>query len=131
MSDEEEAREQLQDSNRGRQSRDDEWEACEILTDPRDQQGITRRPGTLTRALIDEEEPYLGLFLRFFPLSTFEQRFADVANHYRTNRATRHNVPFNRGVFLRFLGLLLRMVTSPLPNMAWHWDWPSHLPAGM
>lgn len=78
--------------------------------------------------MIDEEKPVLGLFLRFFPLATFEERFADVAAHYQTNRATRHNVPFNRGVFLRFIGLLLRMVICPLPNIAWHWNWPEYLP---
>jgi hypothetical protein len=86
------------------------------------------RYGQLKRALTDEEDPFIGLFTRFFPMRTFVDRFEEVAAHYQANRATRHNVPFNRGMFLRFLGLVIRMVTSPLPNMSWHWEWPAHLP---
>lgn len=37
-------------------------------------------------------------------------------------------MPWDQGVFLRFLGLLIRFAIMPLPNLTWHWRWPSHLP---
>lgn len=73
----------------------------------------------------------LGLFMRFFPVDTFERRFQEVAAHYARTRTTRHNVTFSRGVFLRFLGLIVRMCTHPLPNIEWHWRWPDSLPDTM
>jgi hypothetical protein len=107
---------------------EDAWQEVHITTDARDADGVNMRYGQLKRALTDEEDPFIGLFTRFFPMRTFVDSFEEVAAHYQANRATRHNVPFNRGMFLRFLGLVIRMVTSPLPNMSWHWEWPAHLP---
>ena len=131
-SDTSEAQELFEESAAGREEgEEDGWVQVHITTDTRDADGVNRRYGQLKRALTDEEDVFIGLFLRFFPLQTFVARFQEVASHYRANRTTRHNVPFNRGMFLRFLGLIIRMVTHPLPNMSWHWEWPANLPASM
>jgi hypothetical protein len=63
-----------------------------IITDVQDADELSRRYGQLKRALTD--------------------RFEEVTTHYRADRATRHNVPFNRGTFLRLLGLVIRIVTN-------------------
>ena len=108
----EDAEQLLAESAAGREEgEEDDWEPCHITTDQRDAEGIRRVYGGLTRALNDDEDVHVGLFLRFFPLHVFADRFAQVSAHYRANRTTRHNVPFNRGMFLRFIGLLIRMVT--------------------
>lgn len=38
-------------------------------------------------------------------------------------------IPWNKGTFLAFLGVLIQLALNPLPNIEWHWRWPSHLPA--
>ena len=131
-SDTSEAQELFEESAAGREEgEEDGWVQVHITTDTRDADGVNRRYGQLKRALTDKEDVFIGLFLRFFPLQTFVARFQEVASHYRANRTTRHNVPFNRGMFLRLLGLIIRMATHPLPNMSWHWEWPANLPASM
>lgn len=101
---------------------------CTIDVDERDKQGIARRRCGLTQRLEEGEDPFLGLFLRFFPVDAFTRHFDDVAAHYAAHRRARHAITWSRGVFLRFLGIIIRMAVWPLPNVEWHWRWPSKLP---
>ena len=64
----------------------------------------------------------------FFPLTFFTASFPDVAAHY-TSRGLRQRVVWDKGTFLRYLGMLLSFTSTPLPNIKWHWNWPDHLPA--
>ncbi len=67
----------------------------------------------------------LSLFLRFFPLALYMQHIADVASAPVNNY---QHIPWNKGMFLRWLGTLIRMALQPLPNVEWHWRWPTTYP---
>ena len=41
---------------------------------------------------------------------------------------SRHNVNWDKGTFLKFLGLLIRFTVHPLSNVEWHWRWPHDVP---
>lgn len=37
---------------------------------------------------------------------------------------SRHLIPWNKGMFLRFLGVLIQMCLTPVPNSELHWRRP-------
>ncbi len=57
------------------------------------------------------------------------EHLADVASKWEAGPASRHNIPWNKGVLLRFFGVLVHMACFPLPNMEFHWKFPSRYPA--
>ena len=69
------------------------------------------------------------MFLRFFPLLAYVEHVADLARGKAGPTSSRHVVPWNKGTFLRFLGLVIRLAILPLPNLTWHWRWPSSFPS--
>lgn len=84
---------------------------------------VSRSPG-LKRKLDDGEEPVLGLFLRFFPLQYFMQHMHHVNGQWQNMATSRHLIPWNKGMFLRFLGVLIQMCLTPVPNTEYHWRRP-------
>lgn len=69
------------------------------------------------------------MFRRFFPIDYFMGHLEEVAAAQASGSSTRHVIPWNKGTFLAFLGVLIQLALNPLPNIEWHWRWPSHLPA--
>lgn len=51
-----------------------------------------------------------------------------MAEGTRGQASSRHNVPWDKGTFLRFLGVIIKLALYPLPNIEWHWRWPSEFP---
>jgi hypothetical protein len=96
--------------------------------DAREAEGIRKKAAGLKTELDETADPVLTLFLRFFPLATYMEHLADVAQRWSAGPSSRHTIPWNKGVFLRFLGVLIHMAIFPLPNMEWHWKWPSNFP---
>lgn len=45
-----------------------------------------------------------------------------------TAATSRHSIPYDKGTFLQFLGVLLQLSLNKKPNMEWSWRWPAHLP---
>ena len=70
----------------------------------------------------------LGLFLRFFPLAKYMAWIMELAEKKPGPSTSRHHIPWSKGVFLRFLGLLVQACIFPVPNLDWHWRWPDSLP---
>lgn len=70
----------------------------------------------------------LTLFCWFFPLQLFMEHVMELNGRQPGPPKDRHLIPWNKGVFLRFLGILIRAATHPLPNLTMHWRWPSNLP---
>lgn len=68
------------------------------------------------------------MFFRFFPLQLYLNHLHELKARRPGANTSRHKVPWDQGVFLRFLGLLIRFSIMPLPNLDWHWRWPRHLP---
>ena len=83
---------------------------------------MTNRLAQLISRLEEDEGPFIGLFLRFFPLTVYEAHLAELATR---PLASRHVIRWTKGVFLLWIGLLMRMTTQPLPNYEWHWRWPT------
>ena len=104
------------------------WEDCTILVDSRERDGISVRYGRLREALDSSADPVLTLFMRFFPLATYMSHLGDVAQHWGEAGSSRHFIPWNKGLMLRFFGLLVRMAMAPLPNVEFHWRWPLEWP---
>lgn len=107
---------------------EEEWEECTIPVDPMRAAGIAPRRAGLTRRLDEGEDPILGLFLRFFPLQTYLDHLNVVASTQTEAASSRHAIPWDKGTFLRFLGVLIMLSMNPLPNSEWHWRWPRDLP---
>lgn len=118
----------MDDSAPTRREEDCEWEECVITVDAREAQGIRPKIAGLRQPLDPEANPILTLFLRFFPLDTYLEHLADVAHAWEAGPASRHNIPWNKGAFLRFLGVLVHMSCFPLPNIAHHWKFPASFP---
>lgn len=70
---------------------------CDIPTDPRDLEGIPRMTGRLTSRLEDGEDPMLALFLRFFPMAVFEEKFAATNAAHLANTSNRRRVLWDKG----------------------------------
>lgn len=87
------------------------------------------RRARLSAGLEATEEPFLALFLRFFPIALYMEHLAELARSGIASVASRHRVELSKGKFLRFLGILIRFAIFPLPNMEWHWRWPASFPA--
>ena len=87
----------------------------------------TRRSGLVTGLNVGEE-PILTLFTRFFPLHVYGIHVEAVGGLQGVGGHGRHKVPWTKGTFLRFLGIIIRMAFCPLPNRDWHWRWPSGVP---
>lgn len=77
---------------------------------------------------MDTTDPVLTLFSWFFPLQLFLNHIRELNERKPGPPNDRHVIPWNQGVFLRFLGILIRAAIMPLPNLTWHWRWPKHLP---
>lgn len=92
-----------------------------INMDQREVDGIVTRKSGLKRALGENEEPVLGLFLRFFPIQHFMAHMNVVRGQWANMATSRHVIPWNKGLFLRFLGVLIQMSLSPMPNTEFHW----------
>lgn len=90
--------------------------------------GVAVKVPHLIRRLDHHENPYLGLFLRFFPLPAYLAHLEAVANMWATTGASRHEIPFDQGTLLRFMGMLMRISMTPLPAISWHWRYPGDLP---
>lgn len=69
----------------------------------------------------------LGLFLRFFPLAKYMAWIMELAEKKPGPSTSRHHIPWSKGVFLRFLGLLVQACIYPAPNLDWQWSWPDSL----
>lgn len=41
---------------------------------------------------------------------------------------SRHTIPWDKGTFLKFLGLLIRFTVHEVSNMEWHFRWPHDVP---
>lgn len=80
------------------------------------------------RANIDNQEPILTLFLNFFPMQRYLAHLQELAKRKPGPKNSRHYIPWTEGMFLRFLGLLIRAAIVPLPNLEWHWRWPKDVP---
>ena len=100
----------------------------DITEDTRDGRTRTKHVPGLRQGLDPAEDPVLGMFLRFFPVSFFVAALPRVGEHYAASRG-QHMVTWNKGTLLRFIGMLVHMAAYPLPNIKWHWVWPKHLPA--
>ena len=124
----EDATERLAGSAPTRHQEDADWVECEIPVDPRDMQGMSKRRPFLRRRLDEGEEPILGIFLRFFPLQMYVNHLQEAAEKWRGGGGSKHGIPFDKGTFLRFLGVLLKMAMHPLPKYSYHWRWPSEFP---
>ena len=96
--------------------------------DAREGEGLTKKRVRLIEPLDEEAEPILSLFLRFFPLALFLGHLAGVATRWAASGTSRHIIAWNRGTFLRWLGVLIRMAIHPLPNIDYHWRWPRSWP---
>lgn len=59
-----------------------DWEQTEILEDTRTTRQRTKHVAGLRQGLDPAEDPVLGLFLRFFPVSFFTASLTKVAAHY-------------------------------------------------
>lgn len=57
--------------------------------------GVAVKVPHLIRRLDHHENPYLGLFLRFFPLPAYLAHLEAVANMWATAGASRHEIPFD------------------------------------
>lgn len=122
----EDGRERFFDSAPTKRGVEEEWEECAIPVDAREAAGIQSRKAGLRGTL--EGEPILTLFSWFFPMQLYMSHLMELAARKPGPRGSRHNIPWNKGTFLRFLGLLIRASIMPLPNLEWHWRWPKHLP---
>lgn len=88
-----------------------------------------RKRAHLVEGLDGTEEPIFGMFRRFFPIDYFMEHMAAVRQAQSGGGATsRHTIPWDKGTFLVFLGVIIQLALNPLPNIEWHWRWPSHLP---
>jgi hypothetical protein len=123
----EDGRERFFDSAPTKRPVEEEWEECTIPVDARDAAGIQSRKAGL-RGSLESAEPVLTLFTWFFPLQVYMGHLHELKARKPGPPGSRHSVPWDQGVFLRFLGLLIRAATHPLPNLSWHWRWPAHLP---
>lgn len=111
---------------------DADWEEVQVTTDIREtRDGHLGKRAHLRRGLVAGEEPILGLFLRFFPMEMYEEHLEKLRKETAglgQPGTSRHVVKWDKGTFLRFLGLLLRFTVVPLANMEWHWRWPADVP---
>ncbi len=124
----EEARERFFDSAPSKRNVEEGWEDCAIPVDAREAAGVQSRRAGLRQSLGDGE-PVLTLFQMFFPMQLFMGHLQELKARKPGPTGSRHNIPWDQGVFLRFLGLIIRFAIMPLPNLEWHWRWPSHLPS--
>ncbi len=124
----EDARERFFDSAPSKRNLEMGWEDCAIPVDAREAAGVQSRRAGLRQA-IGDGEPVLSLFQMFFPMQLFMSHLQELKARKPGPTGSRHNIPWDQGVFLRFLGLLIRFAIMPLPNLEWHWRWPSHLPS--
>ncbi len=124
----EDARERFFDSAPSKRDLEMGWEDCAIPVDAREAAGVQSRRAGLRQA-IGDGEPVLSLFQMFFPMQLFMSHLQELKARKPGPTGSRHNIPWDQGVFLRFLGLLIRFAIMPLPNLEWHWRWPSHLPS--
>lgn len=88
---------------------------------------MSRQPG-LKNGLEESEEPVLGLFLRFFPLQYFMAHMNVLKQRWENVATSRHVIPWTKGMFLRFLGMLVTMCMHPVPNSAMYWRKPAGWP---
>ena len=124
----EDARERFFDSAPSKRDLEMGWEDCAIPVDAREAAGVQSRRAGLRQA-IGDGEPVLSLFQMFFPMQLFMSHLQELKARKPGPTGSRHNIPWDQGVFLRFLGLLIRFAIMPLPNLEWHWRWPSYLPS--
>ena len=127
-SDGEDAQQRYEDSGPERANAENEWEICEIDQDQRAKDGVQNRRAGMVTGLVAGDEPVLALFCRFLPLEAFGSHLEAVASSGVGQPRSRHNVPWTKGTFLRFLGIIIRMAICPLPDRTWHWRWPAGLP---
>ena len=78
----------------------------------------SRRAGL--RESIGEGEPVLSLFMVFFPLQLFMNHLHELKARKPGPKTSRHNIPWDQGVFMRFLGMIIRFAIMPLLNLEWH-----------
>lgn len=121
----EDAAQRLAESAPTKRAEDLQWEECTIPVCAREKAGHGPKVAGLKQRLDDEEEPILGLFLRFFPLAYFMEHIKKLHEGEHGKTSSRHKVPWNKGTFLRFLGCIIRLAMYPLPNIEWHWRWPT------
>lgn len=66
-----------------------------------------RKRAHLIERLEDAEEPVFGLFRRFFPIDYFMGHLNEVAASQKSGASSRHAIPWDKGTFLAFLGVLI------------------------
>jgi hypothetical protein len=99
--------------------------------DIRETRGHLGKRAHLRHGLQEGADPILALFLRFFPMQMYEEHMEVLARKQKDKEdapGSRHNVKWDKGTFLKFLGLLIRFTIQPLPNFTWHWRWPHEVP---
>ena len=117
----EEARERFFESAPSKRKVEEEWEECHIPVDAREADGVQSRRAGLRGTLPEGCDPVYTLFTWFFPMQFFFGHVDELAARKPGPTGSRHNIPWEHGVFLRFLGLIIRAAIMPLPNMTWHW----------
>jgi hypothetical protein len=108
-----------------------DWTEAQVTTDIRElKQGHLGKRAHLRRPIQETEEPILGLFLRFFPIGMYEEHLEMLRDLDKKGEGatSRHAVKWDKGTFLKFLGLLIRFTATPLSNVDWHWRWPHDVP---
>ncbi len=126
----EEAQERLEDSAPTKRAVDLQWQECTVPVCEREKAGYGPKQPGLKQRLDDSEEPILGLFLRFFPVAYFMAHIEKMRKAGKDKGKSRHHVPWDKGTFLRFLGVIIKLALYPLPNIEWHWRWPTAFPGG-
>ncbi len=101
------AKERFFDSAPSKRAVEAEWEECHIPVDAREAAGVQPRRAGLRQTLGDSE-PVFTLFSWFFPLQMFAEHVGERARRKPGPPGSRHVVPWNMGMFLRFLGLIIR-----------------------
>ncbi len=113
----EDARERFFDSAPSKRDLEMGWEDCAIPVDAREAAGVQSRRAGLRQA-IGDGEPVLSLFQMFFPMQLFMSHLQELKARKPGPTGSRHNIPWDQGVFLRFLGLLIRFAIMPQLRVA-------------